>query len=129
MEELKDHLNNIADNLRRLMIDSEAMVHRAQRIEQQFDLKSSYQQRDLDALNSKIDKIIDKNEQQSNILINTSTKIESIVGKIEGHEQRISSLENAQKETSMTLWKLVGAGAGAGGIITVLLEMLQRLIK
>lgn len=44
-------------------------------------------------------------------------------------DEKIRKLEKDSEEAKMQLWKMVGTGAGSGAVITVLIEVVQMLLK
>jgi predicted nuclease with TOPRIM domain len=142
--EIGEHLARIATSLgntesmvNKLARDTEELETRIVRIEQQIEVSShamkNFWERDVVNLMGEMRSINDKLQQQLSNQAQQKSEVELVKQRVDFvckvYDDKISKLEKASEQGQMALWKLIGAGAGSGAVITGLIEIISNLLK
>ena len=144
MEEVKQNLSLISSKigdvqvaLSKLVNDSEDLEARIVRVEQQIEVNShamkNFWERDMVTIMGEMKSISDKVSQQLNAQFQSKSELDLLKQKLDliskVYDEKLSKLEKQSEENQLALWKLIGAGAGSGAIISGLVELVSQLLK
>lgn len=142
--EISIQLNRIANTtsnteavVSKLAKDSEELETRVVRIEQQVEVSShtmkGFWERDWGNMMNEIRSINEKLQHLLTSQVENKSEVELVKQRVDFvckvYDEKITKLEKVVEAGHMTLWKLVGAGAGSGAVIAGLIEIITNLVK
>lgn len=142
--EISDQLARIAVTLgntekvvNQLARDTEELETRIVRIEQQIEVSShamkNFWERDVVNMMTEMRSINDKLQQQLTSQVQNKSEVDLVKQRVDlvckVYDEKISKLEKIAEQSQLALWKLIGAGAGSGAVITGLIEVISNMMK
>jgi archaellum component FlaC len=142
--EISDQLARIAVTLgntekvvNQLARDTEELETRIVRIEQQIEVSShamkNFWERDVVNMMTEMRSINDKLQQQLTSQVQNKSEVDLVKQRVDlvckVYDEKISKLEKVAEQSQLALWKLIGAGAGSGAVITGLIEIISNMMK
>ena len=130
-------LSNTENIVNKLAKDTEELETRIVRIEQQIEVSShtmkNFWERDVVNLMTEMRSINDKLQQQLTTQVQNKSEVELVKQRVDlvckVYDEKITRLEKSSESSQLALWKLIGAGAGSGAVISGLIEIISNLIK
>jgi DNA repair exonuclease SbcCD ATPase subunit len=130
-------LSNTESVVNKLARDSEELETRIVRIEQQIEVNAhsmkGFWERDWNNMLTEIKSVNEKLQQQLNAQAQNRSEVELMKQRMDFvtkvYDEKISKLEKCVESGQIALWKLIGAGAGSGAVITGLIEIISSLMK
>lgn len=130
-------LSNTENVVNKLAKDTEELETRIVRIEQQIEVSGhamkNFWERDVVNMMTEMRSINDKLQQQLTTQVQNKSEVELVKQRVDlvckVYDEKISKLEKIAESSQLALWKLIGAGAGSGAVITGLIEIIGNMMK
>jgi len=130
-------LTNTENVVNQLARDTEELETRIVRIEQQIEVSShamkNFWERDVVNMMTEMRSINDKLQQQLTTQVQNKSEVELIKQRVDlvckVYDEKLTKLEKVTESSQLALWKMIGAGAGSGAVITGLIEVISNLVK
>lgn len=137
LSSIANSLKNTESSVGKIASENENIEERLNQVEKRMSINDSemkrFWERDwhdmvngIKALNEKMDGHLTSQHQDRLSSSLTKQRLDTLE---RTHKEKIDKIEKAQEESSIAVWKMVGASASSGGVVAVLIGLIDHLLN